>query len=331
MASEYTSHYNLDKYVAADKPNLRDQYNSAMDKIDAQMYANATGVVTAQATANNADAAIKAEVTRATNAEEELESNLEKQISDTADSITAGYKAADTKLQTNVDNEVTRATNAEDELRHTQSDQETLINNNAQNLASEITRAKAAESTKAPINHATSATNYGVGSATNYGHVKLVDTVDISTKDSAITSSAVANLFNFTSKMVEPTNIGGGEIDTARTNLSLAFNSDNSMFKFYGRLRIQNLTSSTVNLLKAQIVDERFTSSYNLADSIPVQVWDTGSGTLLPPGGWGVNIKIDNGSLTLECGNLDDKIIGANRAAIFYFSSCIYINANFGD
>lgn len=36
MASEYTPKYNLDKYVGTDKPNLRDQYNSAMDKIDAQ-------------------------------------------------------------------------------------------------------------------------------------------------------------------------------------------------------------------------------------------------------------------------------------------------------
>ena len=36
MTSEYTPNYNLDKYVSTDKPNLRDQYNSAMDKIDAQ-------------------------------------------------------------------------------------------------------------------------------------------------------------------------------------------------------------------------------------------------------------------------------------------------------
>ena len=39
MASEYTPNYNLDKYVGTDKPNLRDQYNSAMDKIDAQFVA----------------------------------------------------------------------------------------------------------------------------------------------------------------------------------------------------------------------------------------------------------------------------------------------------
>lgn len=34
MASEYTPNYNLDLYVSSDKPNLRDQYNGAMGKID---------------------------------------------------------------------------------------------------------------------------------------------------------------------------------------------------------------------------------------------------------------------------------------------------------
>lgn len=34
----YTPHYNLDKYEGTDRPNLRDQYNSAMDKIDLELY-----------------------------------------------------------------------------------------------------------------------------------------------------------------------------------------------------------------------------------------------------------------------------------------------------
>lgn len=40
MATVFTSHYNLDKYTGEDKPNLRDQYNAAMDKIDAQLWSN---------------------------------------------------------------------------------------------------------------------------------------------------------------------------------------------------------------------------------------------------------------------------------------------------
>lgn len=54
MASEYTSHYNLDKYVATDKPNLRDQYNAAMDKIDAELWVQRGEIGTALNAANSA-------------------------------------------------------------------------------------------------------------------------------------------------------------------------------------------------------------------------------------------------------------------------------------
>ena len=52
MASDYTSHYNLDKYVATDKPNLRDQYNAAMDKIDTALYAANQAASASQADAD---------------------------------------------------------------------------------------------------------------------------------------------------------------------------------------------------------------------------------------------------------------------------------------
>ena len=38
MASEYTPNYNLDLYTDNDKPNLRDQYNGAITKIDTQLH-----------------------------------------------------------------------------------------------------------------------------------------------------------------------------------------------------------------------------------------------------------------------------------------------------
>ena len=49
MATEYTTNYNLDLYAGTDKPNLRDQYNAAMGKIDTQMKANADGITNANA------------------------------------------------------------------------------------------------------------------------------------------------------------------------------------------------------------------------------------------------------------------------------------------
>lgn len=140
MASEYTSYYNLDKYVSSDKPNLRDQYNAAMDKIDAQMYANHGLSSTALNAANDAVKKTNEEIDRAKEAEKAisdsvttLEVGLEKQISDTADSITSGYQAAVNaeaeRAKAAESAEATRAKDAEEELTHIVADQETLLSN----------------------------------------------------------------------------------------------------------------------------------------------------------------------------------------------------------
>ena len=44
MATEYTQNYNLDLYAGTDKPNLRDQYNAAMGKVDAAIMGNANAI-----------------------------------------------------------------------------------------------------------------------------------------------------------------------------------------------------------------------------------------------------------------------------------------------
>lgn len=84
MASEYTTNYNLDLYADNDKPNLRDQYNGAITKVDAQLHEFSNNLVvvteaanqakdeaaTAQSTANSNTTAISDEVTRAKAAEQ---------------------------------------------------------------------------------------------------------------------------------------------------------------------------------------------------------------------------------------------------------------------
>lgn len=50
MATVYTPNYNLDLYASEDKPNLRDQYNGAMGKIDAQLKTFAGDITNANAT-----------------------------------------------------------------------------------------------------------------------------------------------------------------------------------------------------------------------------------------------------------------------------------------
>lgn len=44
MATDYTPNYNLDLYASADKPNLRDQYNAAMGKVDTAITGNANAI-----------------------------------------------------------------------------------------------------------------------------------------------------------------------------------------------------------------------------------------------------------------------------------------------
>lgn len=158
MASEYTSHYNLDLYTDTDKPNLRDQYNGAINKIDQQLYKQEVDTTTANSNANNAvsaaDAASQAaadEATRAKAAESAISSSANaasKAASDEAarakaaeSAISDAYKAADTNLSDSITAAYTAAYKAADT-----------------NLSNSITAAyKAADSTLAahfPINTA---------------------------------------------------------------------------------------------------------------------------------------------------------------------------------
>ena len=65
MSTDFTPNYNLDKYTATDKPNLRDQYNAAMDKIDLALLSANTNATEAKATTQSfaGDIAAKADQT----------------------------------------------------------------------------------------------------------------------------------------------------------------------------------------------------------------------------------------------------------------------------
>ena len=141
MATSYTPNYKLDLYTDTDKPNLRDQYNGAMNKIDSQFTTVSNNIVVAIEAANqakekaNANAtaisdnatAIANEVTRAKAAEQDNATEI-------ANEVTRA-KAAEQDNATEIANEVTRAKAAEQD--------------NATAIANEVTRAKAAEKTNA--------------------------------------------------------------------------------------------------------------------------------------------------------------------------------------
>lgn len=45
--STYTPYYDLEKYESSDRPNLRDQYNASMDKIDTELHTQAGNIASA--------------------------------------------------------------------------------------------------------------------------------------------------------------------------------------------------------------------------------------------------------------------------------------------
>ena len=108
MATSYTPNYKLDLYTDTDKPNLRDQYNGAMNKIDSQFTTVSNNIVVAIEAANQAkDKADSAADSAATNAQSIATLNTTVSGIDTAykaadSSIIDAYKAADAKLSSDI-------------------------------------------------------------------------------------------------------------------------------------------------------------------------------------------------------------------------------------
>lgn len=186
MATEYTSNYNLDLYASADKPNLRDQYNAAMGKIDTQMKKSADDVT-------NANANVLTLQTQMTEAQKDI-SALESTVKTHGTQITAVQKTANDALSLAKTNESGIAGTKADvtSLTGRVTAVEGAANKNKTDIASINTRVGVAEGNitaaqngisglqtavngKAPINHASTANTYGQGSSTNFGHLKVAD------------------------------------------------------------------------------------------------------------------------------------------------------------
>lgn len=169
MATEYTPNYNLDLYASADKPNLRDQYNAAMGKIDTRMKENADGITNANANVGTLQTQMKqvqGDVTA-------LESTVETH----GTQIAGVQKTAGAALSLAQANERDVAS-----LTSRVTTVEGTANKNKTDVASLDTRMGVAEGNisdlqtgKAPTNHASTANTYGQGSSTNFGHLKVVD------------------------------------------------------------------------------------------------------------------------------------------------------------
>ena len=172
MATEYTPNYNLDLYASADKPNLRDQYNAAMGKIDSQMKNTADDVT-------NANANVLTMHSQVSKNKEDIAA-LESTVETHGARITGAQKTADDALSLAQANET--------DLAGTQADVTALTGrvttvegtaaDNKGNIAVLGTRVNGLQTDvgqKAPTDHASSAGTYGQGTPTMFGHLKVTD------------------------------------------------------------------------------------------------------------------------------------------------------------
>lgn len=175
MATEHTPNYNLDLYASADKPNLRDQYNAAMGKIDTQMKKSADDVT-------NANANVHTLQTQMTEAQKDI-SALESAVETHGTQITDVQKTADDALslaKTNKGN-ITEAQNGIDGLQ-------TAVDG------------------KAPTNHASATNAYGQGSSANFGHLKVADSGEAgASTGTAASPKLVADQINALKSALAPT------------------------------------------------------------------------------------------------------------------------------
>lgn len=215
MATEYTPNYNLDLYASADKPNLRDQYNAAMGKIDTQMKKSADDVT-------NANANVLTLQTQMTEAQKDI-AGLESAVDEHGAEITIVQKTANDALslaQTN-ESEIETTQGTVTSLTSRVVAVEGTANKNKTDIASIDTRVGVAEGNiteaqndidglqtavdgKAPTNHASTANTYGQGSPTNFGHVKVTDTVG-ATDASTGTAASPTGVQNAIKEWLTPT------------------------------------------------------------------------------------------------------------------------------
>lgn len=229
MATEYTPNYNLDLYASADKPNLRDQYNAAMGKIDTQMKKSADDVT-------NANANVLTLQTQMTEAQKDI-AELESTVDEHGTEITNVQKTANDALslaQTN-ESEIETTQGTVTSLTSRVVAVEGTANQNKTDIASIDTRVGVAEGNidglqtamdgKAPTNHASTVNTYGQGSSTNFGHLKVVDSGTASASTGTAASPQMVNAAIADLATVETATVDGSKInDSAAFSVTMNWN-----------------------------------------------------------------------------------------------------------
>lgn len=327
MATEYTPNYNLGLYASADKPNLRDQYNAAMGKIDTQMKANADGVT-------NANVNIGTLQTQMKTANGDI-SALESTVKTHGTQITAVQKTADDALS--------RAQTNESDIADTQADVTSLTgrvttvegtaNKNKTGIAELDTRMDAAEGNiteaqndinglqtavdgKAPTNHASTANTYGQGSSTNFGHLKVEDSGSAAASSgTAASPKMVTDQINALKSALAPTAL----IAAKTVNYSGGI-SGSGTFSVYA--------NSFTKVVSVQLANKSLTTSggggwkSTVLGTIPTGYRPTRLMTQNCFSGWGFLYVDANGQVRLEVSDDTSHSAGnQNGCALVYLGS----------
>lgn len=327
MAKEYTPNYNLDLYASADKPNLRDQYNAAMGKIDTQMKKSANDVA-------NANANVLTLQTQMTEAKKDI-SALESTVETHGTQITGVKKTADDALslaktnesgiagtQANVTSLTGRVTTVEGTANNNKKDIASLgtrmgkAEGNITEARNDIGGLRTAVDGKAPINHASTANTYGQGSSTNFGHLKVADSGSgAASSGTAASPKMVTDQINALKAALAPT-----VLVTAKTvNYSNGI-SGSGTFSVYG--------NSLTKVVSVQLANKSITTSGSggwkstVLGTIPAGYRPTRLMTQLCFSGWGFLYVDTNGQVRLDVSDDVSHSAGSqNGCALVYFGS----------
>lgn len=327
MATEHTPNYNLDLYASADKPNLRDQYNAAMGKIDKQMKKSADDVT-------NANANVLTLQTQMTEAQKDI-AGLESAVDEHGTEITVVQKTANDALslaQTN-ESEIETTQDTVTSLTSRVVAVEETANKNKTGIESIDTRVGVAEGNiteaqndidglqtavdgKAPTNHASTANTYGQGSSTNFGHLKVADSGSAAASSgTAASPKMVTDQINALKSALAPT-----ALITAKTVNYSGGISGSGTFSVYA--------NSLTKVVSVQLANTSLTTSggggwkSTVLGTIPTGYRPTRLMTQSCFSGWGFLYVDSNGQVRLDVSDDTSHSAGnQNGCALVYFGS----------
>lgn len=328
MATEYTPNYNLDLYASADKPNLRDQYNAAMGKIDTQMKKSANDIT-------NANANVITLQTQMTEAQKDI-AGLESAVDEHGTKITIVQKTANDALslaQTN-ESEIETTQDTVTSLTSRVVAVEGTANQNKTDIKSIDTRVGVAEGNiteaqndidglqtavdgKAPTNHASTANTYGQGSSTNFGHLKVADSGSAAASSgTAASPKMVTDQINALKSALAPTAL----IAAKTVNYSGGI-SGSGTFSVYA--------NSITKVVSVQLANTSLTTSggggwkSTVLGTIPTGYRPTRLMTQNCFSGWGFLYVDTNGQVRLEVSNDISHSAGNQNGC-----SLVYVGSN---